>query len=158
MFPGFGTTDKNQDINNLELSTEAFDDTFKEHPRRLRQDQTLKLRKKIDITQGKSIGLEDFEDVDGDLNHPPTSLPNETKPFSFKVMPKNRNSRKNKKSRTDIDSSSEDDGAYSVHDRNDELILPISDSFEPNKNISNLSDANIPINNDDYTLVQYIVK
>ena len=149
MFPGFGTTDKNQDINNLELSTEAFDDTFKEHPRRLRQDQTLKLRKKIDITQGKSIGLEDFEDVDGDLNHPPTSLPNETKPFSFKVMPKNRNSRKNKKSRTDIDSSSEDDGVYLAYDSDNELILSYSDSSEPDKTASNLFHADIFINNDD---------
>jgi hypothetical protein len=63
---------------------------FKELLRSLRQDQTPKPRQKrteVNIIPGKSVSL---EDVDGDLSHPPTSLSNEVKPSTSKVMPKKR--------------------------------------------------------------------
>lgn len=46
MLPGTGIVDKNHDMNNLEESTNAVDNSFKELLQSLRQDQTPKPRKK----------------------------------------------------------------------------------------------------------------
>lgn len=87
MLPGTGIVDKNQDMNNLEESTNAVDNSFKELLQSLTQDQTPKPRKKrtkVNVQPGRSVSVDDFEDMDGEDVTPHTSLYSDPSPCTSK--------------------------------------------------------------------------
>ena len=149
MLPGTGIVDKNQDMNNLEESTNAVDNSFKELLQSLRQDQTPKPRKKrtkVNVQPGRSVSVDDFEDVDGEDVTPHTSLYSDPSPCTSKqAKPTKKNAKKNRKR---LDSSSEDDGAYSVQDSDEDLILSSSDYSDQDEN------TGISISQGDYMVVK----
>ncbi|XP_063221130.1 uncharacterized protein LOC134530328 [Bacillus rossius redtenbacheri] len=148
MLPGTGI-DQNQAMINLEESTNAVDKIFKELLQSLRQDQTPKPKKKrtkVKVQPGRSVTVDDFEEVDGENVTLHTSLHSDPSPCTSKqAKPMKRNAKKNRKF---LDSSSEDDCAYSVQDSDDDLILISSNSSDQDEN------TGISISQGDYMVVK----